>query len=280
MTGGTDAGGSDSLTLQGIDSFGDLIFEMRVATAAIGKLIDTGNGNPTVNFNILVDRAVEKITFDFAKGEDKTYNTTWSNIGGSANDLIIPNPNSRLEYGGLGDDLIIGSSRQEMLIGGGGNDILRGNGGPDQLLGNGGNDTLFVAFGDGDKAYGGAGNDLFVITESVGALAKSVIFDFKLADDKIQFKGGQALNVTVTTAVGSTLTATKGSLVNTSPSKVYDVQIDHRGYVEFKNQSPTGEAHEGIADQSGGGLQILGLVGISTQQDLDTLMARFELWPA
>lgn len=76
--------------------------------------------------------------------------------------------------GGDGDDTLRGGGGDDLLIGGAGNDLLEGGDGNDTLIGGDGHDTLIGGNGDDvlvldadDIAFGGAGADSFVITDSV-----------------------------------------------------------------------------------------------------------------
>ena len=62
-----------------------------------------------------------------------------------------------------GNDTIDGGSGDDTLSGQGGDDLLLGNTGSDQVFGGDGNDTIEAA--QGDAAEGGAGDDLFILTE-------------------------------------------------------------------------------------------------------------------
>lgn len=62
-----------------------------------------------------------------------------------------------------GNDTIDGGSGDDTLSGQGGDDLLLGNTGSDQVFGGDGNDTIEAA--QGDAAQGGAGDDLFILTE-------------------------------------------------------------------------------------------------------------------
>jgi len=75
--------------------------------------------------------------------------------GGAGNDSVS---------GGLGNDHIQGGAGADTLDGGGGNDILIGGDGVDSLIGGDGNDAIVV--GTGDNASGGAGDDLFILTDN------------------------------------------------------------------------------------------------------------------
>jgi hypothetical protein len=71
--------------------------------------------------------------------------------GGRGNDCV---------EGGNGRDIIDGSNGNDRLRGGNGNDRLQGGFGGDYLEGGPGNDGIHTGNGQGDRAYGGAGNDI------------------------------------------------------------------------------------------------------------------------
>lgn len=76
--------------------------------------------------------------------------------------------------GGAGNDTLRGGDGHDLLIGGDGDDLLEGGAGNDTLIGGAGRDTLMGGDGDDvlildadDIAFGGAGADSFVVTDSV-----------------------------------------------------------------------------------------------------------------
>jgi Ca2+-binding RTX toxin-like protein len=95
--------------------------------------------------------------------------------GGQGDDLLVGNDGSDLLHGeaghdtlygdddgtAAGDDLLYGGAGRDLLYGGAGDDDLTGGLDADTLYGGAGHDTLRV--GTGDLAFGGIGDDWFVI---------------------------------------------------------------------------------------------------------------------
>ena len=95
-------------------------------------------------------------------------------VGGAGNDTILGNAGDDVLYGGEGNDDISGGIGNDWLWGESGDDTLFGGDGDDQLLGGegtnilrgeAGNDILTIGANtqSHDEAYGGAGNDTFII---------------------------------------------------------------------------------------------------------------------
>ena len=72
----------------------------------------------------------------------------------------------------VGDDNITGSSQSDVIRGLAGNDVLHGRRGSDLLFGDDGNDTLVGGAKDADRLYGGAGDDIFSVSD-----ARHVVFE-------------------------------------------------------------------------------------------------------
>lgn len=66
-------------------------------------------------------------------------------------------------FGQTGNDSLEGGAGADDLSGGVGNDTLVGGTGADELVGDDGDDVMYVA--EEDKAYGGDGEDLFILTD-------------------------------------------------------------------------------------------------------------------
>jgi len=267
LSGGTDAGGIDTLVIGGIQSLENFGFDVSGNVVGLGLVSSDANGvlPDTVNVSLLVDRAIEKIAFDLGSGSGTVYSTTWSNIGTRSADLIVATPTSSFEYGGQGDDLIIGSSSNDFLSGGNGNDILYGRQGADRLLGNSGNDTLYVNAGDGDIAMGGAGSDVYVLKNRSSSFDNEVsrILDYRASEDFLKFEGVDGIRVTLENGI----TDTKG---NIGGGNFADVHINAQGYVTVNEQGdPAGL--QILSNE----LQVIGLVGINNQQGFDALMDHF-----
>jgi len=100
---------------------------------------------------------------------------------GPQDDLIEAGSGADTVFAGAGDDLVYGGFEDDTLYGGSGDDTLHGEGGDDSLIGGLGSDTLYggagddtITFADGDFAYGGDGDDLFIL-ENLGAPVDGVI---------------------------------------------------------------------------------------------------------
>ena len=138
-------------------------------------------------------------------------------VGGAGNDTLV---------GGAGNDLLQGGTGDDLLIGGAGNDTLVGGPGHDTLRGGDGDDTLVV--GARDVAFGDAGADRFVVTDSLisnwVALARSgqivqfadTIRDFKLSEgDSLSFSTNRfQVTVEVLTQGATATVITPGLLTN------------------------------------------------------------------
>lgn len=142
-------------------------------------------------------------------------------IGGTGNDTLT---------GGAGNDLLIGGAGDDLLTGGAGNDTLIGGPGHDTLRGGDGDDTLVV--GAQGVAFGDAGADHFIVTDSlIGnwvALTRAglsvqftdTIRDFKPAEgDTLSFSTHQFQVSVQVLAPGAKLPTiiTPGLLLNDNP---------------------------------------------------------------
>ncbi|ANE54558.1 hypothetical protein AYM39_04710 [Methylomonas sp. DH-1] len=264
LSGGTDAGGNDTLIVGGVTKVNDLQFYVKGNTVSIGL----PNSDPAqllthpINASLLVDRSIEKIGFDFGTGVSNVYSTTWSEIGTKGSDFVLATSSDAFEYGGQGDDLIIGSSGDDLLSGGLGNDILIGRQGADRLLGNAGGDTLYVNAGEGDIAMGGIGSDIFVLQDKNSMIPgeTSRILDFKLTEDFLKFENVTGIKVTLANG----LIGTKGDI---NGANFADVHINSQGFLSATNAGGVDPLSIGPDE-----LQIIGLVGVNNQQGLTTLM--------
>ncbi|WP_448205884.1 Ig-like domain-containing protein, partial [Azospirillum sp. sgz302134] len=120
--------------------------------------------------------------------------------GGSGNDDLNGGSGNDTLHGGDGDDDLSGDEGDDAVYGEAGNDVLRTGGGRDSLDGGDGNDTLEGTGTGGGRLTGGAGSDLFRISDygapydpSTGN-ASLVITDFD------ESAGGDALTLTVSSA--------------------------------------------------------------------------------
>ncbi|TFF19108.1 protease [Jiella endophytica] len=128
-----------------------------------------GDGVDTFDFSRLSDvltidltahiASSAQIGTDSLSGIERIY-------GGSGNDTITGDADTRLISGNGGADVLSGGAGDNNIFGGTGNDILRGNAGFDRLDGGRGNDTL----------SGGVNADIFVFIDGGG---DDVITDFE-----------------------------------------------------------------------------------------------------
>ena len=158
--------------------------------------VDGGSGNDTIltgDDDDLIDGGIGNDVIDAGFDDDTVYGGDGDdNItanegndyveGGAGNDIIYGDgtdtltgplniddatdlaPNNGLDtlFGGDGNDTIYGMDDNDLLYGGLGNDVLDGGLDNDTIYGDAGADTITV--GSGDFAYGGDGDDTFVIT--------------------------------------------------------------------------------------------------------------------
>ncbi len=97
----------------------------------------------------------------------------WENLGGQVISGSVTSPSGTTETladsalvigpenGPVGDDVIDGQAGDDQIFGNAGNDTLTGGTGADSLYGGLGDDEMYLA--EGDIAFGGDGDDLFVL---------------------------------------------------------------------------------------------------------------------
>lgn len=163
---------------------------------------------------------------------------------------VTASPASTLTLvGGAGNDTLIGGDGHDLLVGGDGDDLLEGRAGNDTLIGGVGHDTLVGGDGDDtlileaeDIAFGGAGADNFVVTDSVvsqwvtlstegkGINLLEQMKDFSLLEgDRLTF-GNIDWNVTVITGgEGVVLTQDEGRASGTN----VEIDIDGDGQIDM-----------------------------------------------
>lgn len=109
-----------------------------------------------VKFTPLLPATASNDTLSGGAGDDTIWGQTGDDIldGGTGNDSLS---------GGTGADQIDGGDGADTLDGGDGADTLSGGAGVDQIDGGAGNDQ--IAFGTGDTASGGDGDDVFMLTD-------------------------------------------------------------------------------------------------------------------
>ncbi len=140
-------------------------------------------------------------------------NSTGSNriSGGSGNDNLQASTGDRL-FGQAGDDRLDATrgNGDNRLSGGDGNDSLYA-GVNDTLLGGNGNDLLYAGLG-GSTLIGGAGNDIFLLVESILPTSFNTVVDFRSGSDSLRISGVASLtsftNLTITQQGANTLIST------------------------------------------------------------------------
>jgi len=133
-------------------------------------------------------------------------------IGGSGNDTITGNDlanaltgGSGSDYlsGGKGDDVLDGGDGDDTLLGGDGNDIIDGASGADLIYGGAGNDIIYGGWMD-DTVYGEAGDDIFVIRQSLAGTEFGDYTDGGSGTDRLDLSQ-------ITTAYGAAVNLDTGS---------------------------------------------------------------------
>ena len=143
---------------------------VNVNVAAIGQVINGGNGNDTLTGTTGDD------TINGGNGNDMINALDgMTPDGGNGNDTI---------NGGNGNDTLSGGEGDDIIIGGNGNDTLDGGSGNNTLSGGNGNDILIVGTGN-NTLTGGNGNDTFVFGPSL--FGNNTVTDFGDGNDRIAF---------------------------------------------------------------------------------------------
>lgn len=105
--------------------------------------------------------------------------------GGADDDFLSGGTGRDALHGQDGNDTIFGGAGQDTLLGGRGDDFLQGansdDGQLDYLNGGDGNDTLML--GGGDIAFGGQGEDAFIVSEHGSEPIE--LLDFDQSEDQI-----------------------------------------------------------------------------------------------
>jgi serralysin len=101
-------------------------------------------------------------------GNDYMNGNSVANVlhGNAGNDSIYGNGGNDTLYGDGGNDYLDGGAGNDTLYGGDGDDILDGGDGTDVIYGGNGNDIIYGGW-FADAVYGEAGNDVFIIRQSV-----------------------------------------------------------------------------------------------------------------
>ncbi len=160
-----------------VDAEDDIVSETQWLN---GKAIDTG-GVDTVNSSI--DFTLGNFLENLALNGSEAIN----GYGNSLNNTISGNFGDNYLDGGSGKDIICGGFGNDWLFGGTGDDVLFGDAGDDILEGSLGNDILYAGDGDdtliasdapfsdkGDKMFGGAGNDVYVVYNITDKVAETM----------------------------------------------------------------------------------------------------------
>jgi len=154
--------GSDSFTYTVTSGGVTETANVNVTVAAIGQVINGGNGNDNLTGTA---------------GDDTI-------SGGNGNDTINALDGNDTVTGGNGNDTINAGDGNDNVDGGNGNDTLDGGSGDNTLNGGNGNDRLIVGTGN-NTMTGGNGNDTFVFGPTFG---NNTVTDFG-STDFIEFHG-------------------------------------------------------------------------------------------
>ncbi len=198
-----------------LESFKIQVLLKNVTASDLGRsdflLVD---GPTTVTGTNGVDRLYgtrSNDTLEALKGDDDIYGDAGNDRlfagsgndhanGGAGNDVIFTGVGNDIAEGGtgndrifagVGDDYLRGDAGNDRLFAGAGNDTVFGGAGHDTLHGGDGDDRLSGGAGGGNKLWGGAGADVFVISPSQH-LATDRVMDFKAGTDKISLSGATA----------------------------------------------------------------------------------------
>lgn len=152
-----------------------------------------GDGNDNLNF---LDNSTHGTIYG-GDGNDRVDggNSHDTLYGGGGSDTLTGWNGFDTIYGGDGDDKLYGfwntsqysdaNDGNDVIYGGEGNDTISGQGGDDRLHGDWGNDLLIGGRG-ADSMYGGWGEDRFLLDQpAVKGMARDVIHDFSVGEDKI-----------------------------------------------------------------------------------------------
>ena len=134
--------------------------------------------------------------------------------GGDGDDLIFGGVDNDTLYGDAGDDMLAGGQGDDQLFGGDGADVLDGDAGNDLLDGGAGDDVIFVR--SGDTAFGGAGNDRFIITPDMlngGALFIDGGEDDETTGDTLEITGPARIDYDPDNSENGTVTWLDGTVL-------------------------------------------------------------------
>lgn len=106
-------------------------------------------------------------------------------------DAILPGEtgDDDIILAGAGNDSVVAGAGNDEIYGDAGNDTLVGGLGADEYYGGIGDDTLYLA--EGDTAFGGAGDDLFILTDLGEASFSTITIDgnSETGSDTLDFNG-------------------------------------------------------------------------------------------
>ncbi len=177
-----------------------------------------GSGNDTIYLSADTLRSNDGSTgYNYAEGGSGNDTITARGYGSTQDSLV------NVLYGESGNDTLTAYIHNKMgasfLYGGDGNDTLSTFGGDgNKLYGGAGNDKLIGGEGD-DILFGGTGNDIMSTGEGIDTVVfgcnsgQDVLTQFCLFRDTIAFEDGQAFKSLSVGATGTTLTFTDGSTV-------------------------------------------------------------------
>lgn len=123
-------------------------------------------------------------------------------LGGGGADILVGGEGEDIAVGDEGDDSLFGGEGDDALHARAGNDLLNGGVGEDSLFGGEGDDTLYggddaedyligaegddvLIAGKGDHAYGGEGNDTFVLFDPIATGGAVDLADFDAKEDVV-----------------------------------------------------------------------------------------------
>lgn len=236
--GGDDvlAGGNDFDALYG-GAGNDTLYGDGTGTSLAGDTLFGGGG---ADLLIAADRA--GVGASILDGGDDADTLR----GGAGNDTLWGGTGDDSLSGRSGDDNLSGGDGRDTLEGGDGDDTLYGDVGADILTGGAGHDSLYGGAGDdaitlgaGDVAYGGDGDDLFLIDATLSGTTSITIFGgegpFDPFDevngnrgDILDLRGLSNLQLTRGASEAGTATFTNGAgeTVRLSYSEIENVLLD------------------------------------------------------
>ncbi|MEQ9696072.1 calcium-binding protein [Shimia sp. SDUM112013] len=166
---------------------------------------------PETNANPLIGSA-ESETLAGGSGDDYIVGNAGNDelLGGSGADVLLGGGGQDIVVSDEGDDSLFGGAGDDALHARSGNDLLNGGFGKDSLFGGEGDDILFggddaedyligaegddvLIAGQSDHAYGGEGNDAFVLFDTFLVDEATELADFDPTEDTIVIMVGPEL---------------------------------------------------------------------------------------